>query len=224
MWRYAATFLHFGFLLTCFHLLPRLPHFHPGWIPAQMHIKFFVLLLPRACNTESLHLMTWFLHTEPLLGIAWLQLCDGQWGQGVPNRSNIFKYIVPNILLCRAWMLFFNLFHLCSIQRIQRIQLDRTNWIASLEAFAASMDFYGMFCKMCGAETNGNLFEAGYSSSSVNFGQTEHFQIQFELFMFRIQRTSLMFLYIKYERRQRSSSWCTKRIKKVNGNDKMQSP
>lgn len=80
-------------------LLPRLPHFHPGWIPAQMHIKFFVLLLPRACNTESLHLMTWFLHTEPLLGIAWLQLCDGQWGQGVPNRSNIFKYIVPNILL-----------------------------------------------------------------------------------------------------------------------------
>ena len=107
MWRYAATFLHFGFLLTCFHLLPRLPHFHPGWIPAQMHIKFFVLLLPRACNTESLHLMTWFLHTEPLLGIAWLQLCDGQWGQGVPNRSNIFKYIVPNILLCRAWMLFF---------------------------------------------------------------------------------------------------------------------
>jgi hypothetical protein len=68
------------------------------------------------------------------------------------------------------------------------------------------MDFYGMFCKMCGAETNRNLFEAGYSTSSVNFGQKEHFQIQFELFVFRIQRTSLMFLYIKYERRQRSSS------------------
>lgn len=58
-----------------------------------------------------------------------------------------------------------------------------------------------MFCKMCGAETNGHLFEAGYSTSSVNFGQKEHFQIQFELFMFRIQRTSLMFLYIKYDMR-----------------------
>lgn len=54
---------------------------------------------------------------------------------------------------------------------------------------------------MCGAETNGHLFEAGYSTSSVNFGQKEHFQIQFELFMFRIQRTSLMFLYIKYDMR-----------------------